>query len=91
MIVIPLQGVNTDMFWNRIQAYRDLFESGADSTNLRMRLEQFEKSLREIEEVWVILLVILSLIGVLMLMLLGAILRYHLRLFQDERIVGRLV
>jgi cell division protein FtsX len=90
-IIIPLQGMNTDMLWTRIQEFRDLFESGTEVRNLRARLERFDRSLVEIREVWWVLLVFISLTLVLMAMVLIAILRYHLRLFQDERIVGRLV
>jgi len=90
-IIIPLQGMNTDMLWTRIQEFRDLFESGTEVRNLRGRLERFDRSLVEIREIWFVLLIFISLTLVLMAMVLIAILRYHLRLFQDERIVGRLV
>jgi cell division protein FtsX len=90
-IIIPLQGMDTDVLWTRIQEFRDLFESGTEVTNLRSRLERFNQSLTEIREIWMVLLVFIGLTLTLMAMVLIAILRYHLRLFQDERIVGRLV
>lgn len=83
--------MNTDMLWTRIQEFRDLFESGTEVRNLRSRLERFDRSLVEIREIWMILLVFIGLTLTLMTMVLIAILRYHLRLFQDERLVGRLV
>lgn len=91
VIIIPLQGMNTDTLWTRIQEYRDLFESSTEVTNLKSRLERFNKSLEDIQQIWTVLLVFIGLTLILMGMLLVAILRYHLRLFQDERIVGRLV
>lgn len=90
-IIIPLQGMDTDVLWTRIQEFRDLFESGTEVTNLRSRLERFNQSLTDIREIWMVLLVFIGLTLTLMAMVLIAILRYHLRLFQDERIVGRLV
>ncbi len=91
IIIIPLQGMNTDTLWTRIQEYRDLFESSTEVTNLKSRLERFNKSLEDIQQIWTVLLVFIGLTLILMGMVLVAILRYHLRLFQDERIVGRLV
>jgi cell division protein FtsX len=91
VVVIPLQGVNTDIFWQRIREFRDLFEWGAEIQDLRMRLKKFNESLDEIRDIWVALLLFTGLTLVLMLMLLVAILRYHLRLFTGERVVGRLV
>ncbi len=91
VIIIPLQGINTDMLWTRIQEYRDLFESSTEVTNLKSRLERFNRSLQDIQQIWTVLLVFIGLTLILMGMVLVAILRYHLRLFQDERIVGRLV
>lgn len=91
VIIIPLQGMNTDILWTRIQEYRDLFESGVEVSNLRARLERFENSLQEIRDIWVILLIFIGLTLTLMILVFIAIIRYHLRLFQDERIVGRLV
>jgi len=91
VIVIPLQGMDTDMFWKRIREFRDLFEGGVDIQSLRSRLQNYEESMNEIRDIWVALLLFTGLTLVLMTMLLIAILRYHLRLFQDERIVGRLV
>lgn len=91
VIVIPLQGMDTDMFWKRIREFRDLFDGGVDIQSLRLRLEKFEESMEEIRDIWVALLLFTGLTLVLMMMLLIAILRYHLRLFQGERVVGRLV
>lgn len=91
IIIIPLQGINTDILWTRIQEFRDLFESGTEVTNLRARLERFDRSLADIRQIWTVLLVFIGLTLILMCMVLVAVLRYHLRLFQDERIVGRLV
>lgn len=91
VIIIPLQGINTDTLWTRIQEYRDLFESSTEVTNLKSRLERFNRSLQDIQQIWTVLLVFIGLTLILMGMVLVAILRYHLRLFQDERIVGRLV
>lgn len=79
------------MFWKRIQEFRDLFEGGVNIENLRARLERFSQSLDEIGDIWRALIVFTGLTIVLMTMLLTAILRYHLRLFESERIVGRLV
>lgn len=90
-IIIPLQGVDTDLLWARIQEFRDLFESDTEISGLRMRLKRFQNSLEDIQEVWTVLLVFLCLTVALMAVVLLAVLRYHLRLFQDERIVGRLV
>lgn len=91
VIIIPLQGINTDILWTRIQEYRDLFESGVEVSNLHVRLERFENSLQEIRDIWMILLIFIGLTLTLMILVFIAIIRYHLRLFQDERIVGRLV
>jgi cell division protein FtsX len=91
VILIPLQGIDTALLWQRIQEFRDLFDSGVDSTNIRMRLEKFEQSMQDIRDIWVALLVFTGLTLLLMCMLLVAILRYHLRLFYSERVVGRLV
>lgn len=91
VIIIPLQGINTDTLWTRIQEYRDLFESSTEVTNLKSRLERFNRLLQDIQQIWTVLLVFIGLTLILMGMVLVAILRYHLRLFQDERIVGRLV
>jgi cell division protein FtsX len=91
IVVIPLQGMDTDMFWKRIREFRDLFEGGVDIQSLRIRLENYEHSMDEIHDIWVALLLFTGLTLVLMVMLLIAILRYHLRLFQGERMVGRLV
>lgn len=91
VVVIPLQGMDTDMFWKRIREFRDLFEGGVDIQNLRVRLENYEQSMDEIHDIWVALLLFTGLTLLLMMMLLAAILRYHLRLFQGERVVGRLV
>jgi len=90
-IVIPLKGVDTDMLWKRIRAFRDLFESGTDISQLRTRLNRFESALNNIERIWTALLVFIGMTVMLMIIVLISILRYHLRLFQDERIVGRLV
>lgn len=91
VIIIPLEAMNTDILWTRIQEYRDLFESGTEVSDIRVRLERFEQSLQDIREIWAILLVFIALTILLMGMVLIAIVRYHLRLFQDERMVGRLV
>lgn len=91
ILVVPLQGVDTDIFWKRIGEFRDLFEGGVDIESLHLRLEKFEESLNEIRDIWVALLLFTGLTLILMLMLLVAILRYHLRLFAEERVVGRLV
>lgn len=91
VIVVPLRGVNTDMFWKRIQEFRDLFEGGVDVRDLRVRLEKFSRSLDDVRDIWRALIIFTGLTIVLMIILFIAILRYHLRLFEDERIVGRLV
>ncbi|MCB9806316.1 hypothetical protein H6768_00110 [Candidatus Peribacteria bacterium] len=91
VIVIPLRGINTDIFWTRIQEFRDLFEGGADITHLQERLEKFNQSLEDVHDIWIALLIFTGLTLTLMVMLLIAIIRYHLRLFMEERIVGRLV
>ncbi|MBP6921453.1 hypothetical protein KBB89_02825 [Candidatus Gracilibacteria bacterium] len=91
VLIVPLQGIDTDVFWKRIQEFRDLFEGGADVRSLRVRLEKFNRSIDEIRNIWIALLFFVGLTVMLMLMLLVAILRYHLRLFEEERVVGRLV
>lgn len=53
--------------------------------------EKFNRSIDEIRNIWIALLFFVGLTVMLMLMLLVAILRYHLRLFEEERVVGRLV
>ena len=83
--------MNTDIFWQRIQEFRDLFEGGVNIENLRARLERFSQSLDEIVDIWRALIVFTGLAVVLMTMLMTAILRYHFRLFESERVVGRLV
>lgn len=90
-IVVPLQGMDTDMLWRRIRAFRDLFESGTDIAQLRTRLNRFESALDNVERIWTALLVFIGMTLLLMSIVLLSVLRYHLRLFQDERIVGRLV
>jgi cell division protein FtsX len=90
-IIIPLTGIDTDMLWRRIREFRDLFESDADVSQLRIRLERFENSLQEMEHIWTAILIFIGLTLTLMTIVLVAILRYHLRLFQSERIVGRIV
>jgi cell division protein FtsX len=89
--VVSLQGVNTDIFWQRIREFRDLFEGWADIESLSLQLEKFSQSLAEIRDIWHALFVFIGLTLVIMMMLLVAIFRYHLRLFIDERTVGRLV
>lgn len=79
------------MFWKRVREFRDLFEGGVDIQNLRIRLENYKQSMDEIQGIWIALLLFTGLTLILMTMLLVAILRYHLRLFQGERVVGRLV
>ncbi len=83
--------METDIFWKRIREFRDLFDGGVDIQNLRSRLQNYEESMNEIHDIWIALLLFTGLTLLLMLMLLLAILRYHLRLFQGERVVGRLV
>lgn len=91
VMIIPLQGMDTALLWKRIQEFRDLFDSGADGANIRMRLEKYEQSMQDIQDIWVVLLLFTGLTLLLMCMLLIAILRYHFRLFASERVVGRLV
>lgn len=89
--MIPLQGIDTQIFWTRIQEFRDLFEGGVEIDSLRTRLEKFRESMQEVHDIWIALVVFVVLTVMLMLMLFVAIIRYHLRRFADERIVGRLV
>gem|GEM_PF-1133065 len=91
VIVVPLQGIDTEVFWTRIQEFRDLFEGGVDIDSLHDRLERFSQSMQDIHDIWLALIVFTGLTIILMLMLLVAIFRYHLRLYRDERVVGRLV
>ncbi len=91
VIIVPLQGVNIPLLWQKIQEYRDLFETSITDQTLQARLAGFEQSLADIQRVWYALLTFTLLTGLLIVFILIAIIKYHLRFFQDEREVGRLV
>ena len=91
VIIVPLQGIDTELFWKRIQEFRDLFEGGIDIRDLHHRLEQFHQSLSDIGHIWIALLIFTGLTVFLMIVLFITILRYHLRLFEPERRIGRYV
>lgn len=90
-IMIPLYGTDIERLWVRVLEYRDIFEQTSSIDSVRQHLRTFESSLNTIERTVHAVVFFLILTALVMILLIFSIVRYHIRLFYDELIIGRLV
>jgi cell division protein FtsX len=90
-LMVPLYGTDIERLWVRVLEYRDIFEQTSSIDSVRQHLRTFESSLNTIERTVQVVIFFLILTAVVMALLIFSILRYHIRLFHDELIIGRLV
>lgn len=55
MIMVPLYGTDITILWNRIQEFRDVFDTVQSFDSLRSRLKKLQNSLQEIDRIVTIL------------------------------------
>lgn len=91
MIMIPLYGTDITMLWKNIQEYRDIFDSVQSFDTMRTRLKKFENAMDDINHIVGVLTVFAGLTILLMIVLVIAMIRYHVKVFHHEIILGRLV
>lgn len=90
-LMVPLYGTDIERLWIRVLEYRDIFEQTSSIDSVRQHLRAFESSLNTIERTVHAVVFFLVLTAVVMILLIFSVLRYHVRLFYDELIIGRLV
>lgn len=90
-IMIPLYGTDITILWKSIQEYRDIFDSVQSFDTMRTRLKKFENAMDDINHIVSVLAIFAGLTVLLMFVLVFAMIRYHLKVFHAEIILGRLV
>ena len=90
-LMVPLYGTDIERLWIRVLEYRDIFEQTSSIDSVRQHLRAFESSLNTIERTVHAVVFFLVLTAIVMILLIFSVLRYHVRLFYDELIIGRLV
>ncbi len=90
-LMVPLYGTDVERLWIRVLEYRDIFEQTSSIDSVRQHLRSFESSLNTIERTVHAVVFFLVLTAIVMILLIFSVLRYHVRLFYDELIIGRLV
>lgn len=91
MIMIPLYGTDIARLWQNIQEYRDIFDSVQSFDTMRTRLKKFENAMDDINHIVGVLTLFAGLTILLMIILVIAMIRYHVKVFHHEIILGRLV
>ena len=91
MIMIPLYGTDITVLWKNIQEYRDIFDSVQSFDTMRTRLKKFENAMEDINHIVGVLALFAWLTVLLMAVLVIAMIRYHVKMFHSEIILGRLV
>lgn len=91
MIMIPLYGTDIAHLWQNIQEYRDIFDSVQSFDTMRTRLKKFENAMDDINHIVGVLTLFAGLTILLMIILVIAMIRYHVKVFHHEIILGRLV
>lgn len=90
-LMVPLYGTDVERLWIRVLEYRDIFEQTSSIDSVRQHLRSFESSLNTIERTVHAVVFFLVLTAIVMILLIFSVLRYHVRLFYDELVIGRLV
>ncbi len=90
-LMVPLYGTDIERLWIRVLEYRDIFEQTSSIDSVRQHLRSFESSLNTIERTVHAVVFFLVLTAIVMILLIFSVLRYHVRLFYDELVIGRLV
>lgn len=90
-IMIPLYGTDITLLWKSIQEYRDIFDSVQSFDAMRTRLKKFENAMDDINHIVSVLAIFSGLTVLLMIVLVVAMIRYHVKVFHHEIILGRLV
>jgi len=90
-LMVPLYGTDIERLWVRILEYRDIFEQTSSIDSVRQHLRTFESSLSTIQRTVHAVVFFLILTAIVMTLLIFSVLRYHIRLFYDEHIIGKLV
>ena len=91
MIMIPLYGTDITVLWKNIQEYRDIFDSVQSFDTMRTRLKKFENAMDDINHIVGVLTLFAGLTILLMIVLVIAMIRYHVKVFHHEIVLGRLV
>ncbi len=90
-LMVPLYNTDIERLWIRVLEYRDIFEQTSSIDSVRQHLRTFESSLNTIERTVHAVIFFLILTAIVMVLLIFSVIRYHVRLFYDELIIGRLV
>jgi cell division protein FtsX len=91
IIMIPLYGVDLSGLLAVVKEHNELFESVQTADDMQESLTKFEWSLYEIKRLTQMTTIFLSCIGVLMIILMIVVIRLHIRIFQDEKDICKLV
>lgn len=89
--MVPLYGVNLDTLMTVVQKHTDVLESVQTMDDVQASLLRFQGSLSEIQRLTHITSIFLACIGVLMGVLMVVVIRLHIRIFQDEAEICKLV
>lgn len=91
VLMIPLYHADIDLFWTRMNAYRELFENPSSAEEIRTHLASIQKTLDEIQTATYLVGIFLALTTIVMVLLLIYTIRSHLRRFHEEYMIGQLV
>jgi cell division protein FtsX len=88
---VPLYGADIGAFWTLVSEYGMIFEKIESTKVIHERFDRFEASIDRIQNVTWVVGVFLILTGLLIVALIIMIIRYHMKLFRQEYILGRLM
>lgn len=90
VLKIPLKG-DTDALWWKMKEFEDVIDFSDDRIEFRKRLLSYEKSLEEIQKISLLFIGGVVLVIVLLCIVIGGTLSFHLSRFAKERQIGHLV